>query len=675
MSTDDNAELAEGLAGAAGVAAGTYGAAKSLKALQAPRTWRDASGRVHWMDAVGGLVGVQPVWHGTTQEAAESILHSGLNREHWGTGEGARLSGSPHSTAAQYLRDSENAIHVATQPGGASWYAHAAYSNTPREAERGRVLGGTVPEDIFREHFQPDTTASHAARSRTYDIPAADLHAAEDFTARHLWNARSPDWVSRVARNPARLKPFAGMLAGGAVALGGAALAGKGLYDHFQTEDPVLTKSAYAAGQKLALAKLGMDLQFSSPEEAAAHNTHRNVAGALLGGIPGAALGGAALGARYGKPGAILGGFAGGLAGSVGGKLLADVAHDVPQRTMATHDNTLERLNLAGGFGTRVAEEKIAAVPKYKKDYRRALQMLLEGDTAFHGTSPAGLRDIASAGHIRPGKVNYYSPDDVAETYLSLDRPALGYHTHPDQPLLAIPAKRPLQEAPVMSPEGPVSPRHVRVHDRKDITAANTYLLTPHSVPLKPKDSVIMPAYAKLPEQRALRLRTIDTPAFNRALEDVHPGAGEEHTNKFWDNPWHRRSPDEYHRPNPLDRDEKALREMQIPESPDALREYDYTGALVRAHAPHDPAKAFLKEKSAGGFGTRIAALEGTDLTDPDVSPFEDFAKEDETGEDNQAQPLEHMERMEPPSWTAEMSPAGGTSTDADASLITGGSV
>ncbi len=101
--------------------------------------------------------------------------------------------------------------------------------------------------------------------------------------------------------------------------------------------------------------KFAMDLQFSSPAEAAAHDTHRNIAGALLGGVPGAAIGGAALGARYGKPGAILGGFAGGLAGSVGGKLLADVAHDVPQRTMAAHDNTLERLNLAGGFGTRIA--------------------------------------------------------------------------------------------------------------------------------------------------------------------------------------------------------------------------------------------------------------------------------------------------------------------------------
>lgn len=119
----------------------------------------------------------------------------------------------------------------------------------------------------------------------------------------------------------------------------------------------MLPEFSYLAGKNHALAKLGMDIDFDNPEQAAAHRatrgTIRDVSGAA------GALGGGALGAlggyrRYGLAGGIIGGAAGALAGN---KLLShtiptlyDAQRDVRQRTVQRYNQTRNELNAAAGI-------------------------------------------------------------------------------------------------------------------------------------------------------------------------------------------------------------------------------------------------------------------------------------------------------------------------------------
>lgn len=105
---------------------------------------------------------------------------------------------------------------------------------------------------------------------------------------------------------------------------------------------------------KFPAMKYALDLQFDSQDDAQKHLRNRELAG-LAGTLGGGAIGGAMAGKRFGLPGAVVGGAAGALLGGGPGKLLADIAHDIPQRTGAMYDNTVHRMNAAGGEGVRLA--------------------------------------------------------------------------------------------------------------------------------------------------------------------------------------------------------------------------------------------------------------------------------------------------------------------------------
>lgn len=105
--------------------------------------------------------------------------------------------------------------------------------------------------------------------------------------------------------------------------------------------------------------KLGMDLTFNSPQEAAQHAKTRetigdvsgfagNMVGGTAGGIAGAGMGG--------LPGSVAGGIAGGLIGEKAVSFPAttayDTLHDVKQRTQGTYNNTVGGLNAASGIPT-----------------------------------------------------------------------------------------------------------------------------------------------------------------------------------------------------------------------------------------------------------------------------------------------------------------------------------
>jgi len=132
-----------------------------------------------------------------------------------------------------------------------------------------------------------------------------------------------------------------------------------------------MTRMSYIAGRRAALRKLGMDLEFDTPEQLQqynqAHTTIKNIGGtvgSIGGGLAGGAVGTAA-GTAAGGP---VGGFAGGLAGGeVGGRigekvvggtagLYHDIYHDVNQRTAKGYNNTVGELNRAAGMpmGARV---------------------------------------------------------------------------------------------------------------------------------------------------------------------------------------------------------------------------------------------------------------------------------------------------------------------------------
>jgi uncharacterized protein YcfJ len=123
-----------------------------------------------------------------------------------------------------------------------------------------------------------------------------------------------------------------------------------------------MTRLAYTSGCYAAFRKLGMQLQFDSPAQAAAHQQTRDTVGGATGFV--GDLAGSTLGGLIGSAGGVTGTVGGSLAGgAIGGKLLSapattavDAAHDVQQRTRSTYNQTLGQLNMAGGLpaGARV---------------------------------------------------------------------------------------------------------------------------------------------------------------------------------------------------------------------------------------------------------------------------------------------------------------------------------
>jgi hypothetical protein len=130
--------------------------------------------------------------------------------------------------------------------------------------------------------------------------------------------------------------------------------------------------------------KLGMDLQFGSQEEAQKHMRNRALGGAT-GGVVGAGLGGMLAGKRFGLPGAIAGGVAGSLLGGAPGKLLADVAHDIPQRTGAMYDKSMHQMGAAGGEGIRLAMDMFPAAAPSVGEFLEFAQ----GDNSVETSEPS----------------------------------------------------------------------------------------------------------------------------------------------------------------------------------------------------------------------------------------------------------------------------------------------
>ena len=131
-----------------------------------------------------------------------------------------------------------------------------------------------------------------------------------------------------------------------------------------------LAPSLWSSKEKTA----AMDLHFDSPQDIQDHQRTRQRVGAV-GALAGGAAGGLLGGKLKGVPGGLIGGLAGGALGNWMGKTTADVAHDVPQRTMHQLHSTVNTLDQAGGSGIR-----IASVLPSASDFAQLAQEFEEGD-------------------------------------------------------------------------------------------------------------------------------------------------------------------------------------------------------------------------------------------------------------------------------------------------------
>lgn len=193
--------------------------------------------------------------------------------------------------------------------------------------------------------------------------------------------------------------------------------------------------------------------------------------------------------------------------------------------------------------------EKVAAVPRGVKNFRRALQLLHEGEHAFHGAGESSLRSLLRTRAVEPGHLNAFSPHGLRESYWGDRLPALYYSV--GQPTVAVPRARVLsggahkqldevvtqlgkagvpnaqglraQLAPAYAPRSFAGTPHYPGQGD-----ASHWVATPHPVPLRPKDSLILGASTK-PEQAQLAqeagMRVIDHSAFTRALKKLYPNA------------------------------------------------------------------------------------------------------------------------------------------------------
>lgn len=170
---------------------------------------------------------------------------------------------------------------------------------------------------------------------------------------------------------------------------------------------------------------------------------------------------------------------------------------------------------------------KLAAVPRATKQYRRALQMLLEGDTAFHGTTNQNLAPLLRTGKIVPGGQNAFSRPGTAEVYFGDKLPPADFASK-SKPMIAVNRTRVLGAEGVGESVPRVIPGAAWMANSHTPSGAGMsvdYLVTPHEVPLQPKDTVVLPGGRPTAEMRERHLRAISGEQFAKALEELYPRA------------------------------------------------------------------------------------------------------------------------------------------------------
>jgi len=188
--------------------------------------------------------------------------------------------------------------------------------------------------------------------------------------------------------------------------------------------------------------------------------------------------------------------------------------------------------------------EKQATVSSSEKQYRRALQLLSENKSLFHGVGGTNLKPILESGEIRPGPRGYHSYPGVDEVYFGRHRPtsAWGAGGH-----LILPEKRVLEKMPDEVPaalrdsspslqETMGSPRVIEgapwssgLFDTRARGYAEDWVATPAAQELHPKDVLWTKGDRKSLDPaeeaavRTRRLRVTENEPMMRAMRTLHP--------------------------------------------------------------------------------------------------------------------------------------------------------
>lgn len=205
------------------------GAAGGAGALAVGATMQPATAR---------LLGAQHFVHGTSEQAAKSILQKGLDPSYGGSG--AAASGNRVMSNANFVNNSKNKVHVGVGAAGASAaksYARMgeAEARIPkgvagREGEvflhgmnpfskyKGKVIGGALPYEHFIKNFEKDPDQPLGAMRTSKAIAAEHLGDNSVMSnMRLLYKNRAPKLTSYIRNHPGRFGTGAA-LAGGAIA-------------------------------------------------------------------------------------------------------------------------------------------------------------------------------------------------------------------------------------------------------------------------------------------------------------------------------------------------------------------------------------------------------------------------------------------------------------------------
>ena len=222
------------------------------------------------------VLGVQRYLHGTSNDAADSILRTGLSPRY-----GGDESGSSAAVGVdRYVDASRNKIHVSTDDFVGRQLIARAHANlteasaearkagralTPEEAQKeylqgllkdkGSIVGGAMPYDEFHSAFEqdPDHVKGHTFRS-THGIDAQNLRR-DGASLGDIIQNRSKDIGKYIQNNPQRFGK--GLAAGtGSLALAGIGMNSiKNIYDRHEGSKEAAATATKTDPQKWEAAK------------------------------------------------------------------------------------------------------------------------------------------------------------------------------------------------------------------------------------------------------------------------------------------------------------------------------------------------------------------------------------------------------------------------------------
>ena len=157
---------------------------------------------------------------------------------------------------------------------------------------------------------------------------------------------------------------------------------------------------------------------------------------------------------------------------------------------------------------------KLAVVPGWKKQYRRALEALVDKSHAYHGTNRG--KSIARSGAVVPGTTNVHGRGAVPDSYWGDKLPDI-YYTANDT-VVAVPRER------VLSAKGrAISKAKVSVH-KNDAGNAEEWLAASKDVPIKSKDLYVPGLYSKKDDIKAAQISKMRVVG-RKAFWDAHAKA------------------------------------------------------------------------------------------------------------------------------------------------------